>query len=229
MIDSAGGGAPLGAAGPGHDVAYAQQLRTALVVSGIGTAGAYHAGVLRALHEAGVKIDVVAGRGIGVVSALFAAIDGAQRLWDDNGFWRSPTVATLYGWRIVPRIAVGALAVSLAIVALPIAVAALGLLVFPIDFTLKMVGVGAAGGLVQAYLRAADAAFAPDVLPTWLPRLVLLVLGAAGAAALADGWLARGRKARGPIWWHAIRPVVSPGEAARPCLPVRWGLARGPA
>src|SRR5438045_1112411 len=123
MIDSAGGGAPLGAAGPGHDVAYAPQLRTALVLR----------------------------------------------------------------------------------------------------------GVGAAGGLVQAYLRAADAAFAPDMLPTWLPRLVLLVLGAAGAAALADGWLARGRKARGPIWWHAIRPAVSSGEAARHCWRVMWDLVRGAA
>src|SRR5260370_10716879 len=229
MIDSAGGGVPLGAAGPGHDVAYAPQLRTALVLSGIGTAGAYHAGVLRALHEAGVKIDVVAGRGIGVVSALFAAIDGAQRLWDDNGFWRSPNVATLYGWRIVPRIAVGALGVSFAMVAVPIAVAALGLLVFPIDFTLKMVGVGAAGGLVQAYLHAADAVFAADMLPTGPARLVLLVLGAAGAAALVDGWLARGRKVRGPIWWYAIRPVVSSSEAVRHCWRMMWDLVRGAA
>ena len=49
--------------------------------------------MLRALHEAGVKIDIVAGRGIGVVGALFAAVDGAQRLWDDKGFWRAPAVA----------------------------------------------------------------------------------------------------------------------------------------
>src|SRR3954469_10448486 len=82
---------------------YSPQRRTALVLSGIGTAGAYHAGVLRALHEAGVKIDVVAGRGIGVVGALFAAVDGAQRLWDDKGFWRGPAVWSLYRWRFVPR------------------------------------------------------------------------------------------------------------------------------
>ena len=68
---------------------YSPQLRTALVLTGTGTAGAYHAGVLRALHEAGVKIDVVAGCGIGVVGALFAAIDGSQRLWDEKGFWRT--------------------------------------------------------------------------------------------------------------------------------------------
>src|SRR6476661_2913456 len=118
---------------------YSPRRRTALVLTGTGTAGAYHAGVLRALHEAGVKIDIVAGRGIGVVGALFAAIDGAQRLWDDGGFWRSPDVPQMYGWRIIPRIAVGALALSCAVVVLPIAVAALGLIVFPLDFLLKMV------------------------------------------------------------------------------------------
>ena len=39
---------------------YSPKQRTALVLSGTGTAGAYHAGVLRALQEAGVKLDVVA-------------------------------------------------------------------------------------------------------------------------------------------------------------------------
>src|SRR5437867_7988558 len=95
---------------------YSPQRRTALVLTGTGTAGAYHAGVLRALHEAGVKLDIVAGRGIGVVGALFAAVDGAQRLWDDKGFWRSPAVASLYAWRLVPRLAAWALALALAIV-----------------------------------------------------------------------------------------------------------------
>ena len=59
---------------------YSPQRRTALVLTGTGTAGAYHAGVLRALHEAGVKIDVVGAHGVGVVGALFAAVDGTHRL-----------------------------------------------------------------------------------------------------------------------------------------------------
>ena len=81
---------------PGLSEPYSPQRRTALVLTGTGTAGAYHAGVLRALHEAGVKIDIVAGRGVGVVGALFAAVDGAQRLWDDKGFWRAPDMQSLY-------------------------------------------------------------------------------------------------------------------------------------
>src|SRR5437764_9741560 len=91
---------------------YSPQLRTALVLTGTGTAGAYHAGVLRALHEAGVKLDIVAGRGVGVIGALFAAVDGAQLLWSDKGFWRADGVERLYEWRRVPRVVVWALAVS---------------------------------------------------------------------------------------------------------------------
>src|SRR5213083_1551017 len=96
---------------------YSPRLRTALVLTGIGTAGAYHAGVLRALHEAGVKLDVVAGRGVGVIGALFAAIDGAPRLWDDKGFWRAADIGKLYGWRPVLRVIARALALSVVLVA----------------------------------------------------------------------------------------------------------------
>ena len=67
---------------------YSTRLRTAIVLTGTGTAGAYHAGVLRALHEAGLRIDLVAARGAGAIGALFAAVDGVQRLWDKDGPWK---------------------------------------------------------------------------------------------------------------------------------------------
>src|SRR4026208_1571527 len=57
---------------------YSPQRRTALVLTGTGTAGAYHAGVLRALHEAGVKLDILAGHGIRVVGAPAAAGGGRR-------------------------------------------------------------------------------------------------------------------------------------------------------
>ena len=80
-------------------MSYSPQLRTAVLLSGNGTGGAYHAGVLRALHEAGVKIDVVSGRGIGVVGALFAAIDAGAKTWEDGGVWRRRPVPRMYQWR----------------------------------------------------------------------------------------------------------------------------------
>jgi hypothetical protein len=206
---------------------YSPQRRTALVLTGTGTAGAYHAGVLRALHEAGVKIDIVAGRGIGVIGALFAAVDGAQRLWDEKGFWRAPEVRSLYGWRAVARLIGWALASSVVIVAAPIAAVAVGLVVFPIDFLLKMVGAGGAGGLVAAYLRFAEAAFAADALPTWLPRLVLLVLGVAAGLAAVDGWRTGPRRSRGAPWWRAVRAPLTSLTAIDRCWRVMWDLLRG--
>ena len=77
---------------------YSPERRTALVLCGTGVHGAYHAGVLRALQEAGVKIDIIAGQGIGAGAASIAAIDGTARLYDASGIWRSGAARRLYGW-----------------------------------------------------------------------------------------------------------------------------------
>jgi hypothetical protein len=205
---------------------YLPHRRTAIVLTGTGTDGAYHAGVLRALHEAGVKLDIVAARGVGVVGALFAAIDGTQRLWDDKGLWRSGAARTFYSWRRAPRLTVWALAVSLALVAVPLALAAAGLVVFPIDFVLKMVGIGGAGGLLGMYLRLMQSAFAPEGLPTWLPRIVLLALGGAAIVALVNGW-SGGRVTRGAFWWRAVSAPMSSAEIIEQTWRAMWDLVRG--
>jgi len=95
-------------------VQYSPSRRTALVLCGTGAHGAYHAGVLRALQEAGVKIDIVAGQGIGAAAAVLAAIDGGSRLWEADGIWRSPQVKRFYRfnifrWRRRTRRAIGSL------------------------------------------------------------------------------------------------------------------------
>jgi hypothetical protein len=79
--------------------AYSPERRTALVLCGTGAHGAYHAGALRAFQEAGVRIDLLAGHGVGAASAALAAIDGGSRLWEANGIWRSPQAGRLYRWR----------------------------------------------------------------------------------------------------------------------------------
>jgi hypothetical protein len=208
---------------------YSPRLRTALVLTGTGTAGAYHAGALRALHEAGVKIDLVAGRGIGAVGAMFVAIDGAPRLWEDKGFWRVPAVHRLYRWRPVPRVAAAALALAAATVLLPLAVMAAGLAVFPVDFALKIVGGRGAPSLVGSYLRAAESAFAPGGLPTWLPRIVFLVLAIAVAFAFVEGWKSDARRPRGPFWWRAVRGPLWSDPAVEHTWHVVWDMLRGAA
>jgi len=79
-------------------VQYSPSRRTAVVLCGTGAHGAYHAGVLRALQEAGVKLDVVAGQGAGAAGAVLAAIDGGSRLWDAGGIWRSAKSGRFYAW-----------------------------------------------------------------------------------------------------------------------------------
>jgi predicted acylesterase/phospholipase RssA len=205
------------------------------VLTGTGTAGAYHAGVLRALHEVGVRIDVVAARGIGVVGALFAAIDGAQRLWEDNGFWRSgsrsPALRSLYGWCLGTSVIAWAVAIAFAAVTAPLIFMVAGLVVFPLDFLLNLVGLGG-GALVDAYLTVARAAFAPTALPTWLPRAVFLLLATAAAVAGISGWRRQrllGRRGRGAPWWHLVPPPISASSAVNRFWTILWDLLRGAA
>jgi hypothetical protein len=68
------------------------------VLCGTGAHGAYHAGVLKALQEAGVRIDVMAGQGVGAAGATIAALDGVSRLSDADGIWRHPKAPSLYHW-----------------------------------------------------------------------------------------------------------------------------------
>lgn len=211
---------------------YSPERRTALLLTGTGTAGAYHAGVLRALAEAGIKIDVVAGRGVGAVGALFAAIDGGQRLWGDQGLWRGDRVRALYPWRLGLRLAVWALWAALGVVALPLLVMVCGLVVFPLDFVLKVAGVGggSSGGLVTAYLALAERAFASAALPTWLPRVVVLVLGAAGLAVVMLAWLGGdSRRRRGGFAWRIVRAPLVAETAIAACWASLWDLLRGAA
>ena len=208
--------------------AYSPQLRTAVVFSGAGTAGAYHAGVLRALHEAGVKIDLVAGRGIGALAAVFAAIDGGQKLWGEHAFWDAGAVETLYDWRPTLKLAGWALAASLAIVVAPLLAVAVGAVVFPFDFVVRMFGLGGASGLVGVYTRVADRVFAPTALPTWLPRLVVIVLGLAALTIALETMIGSSRRReRGGLWWRGLRAPLSSREVLRRCWTSMWDLAQG--
>jgi hypothetical protein len=100
-------------------VQYSPSRRTALVLCGTGAHGAYHAGVLRALQEAGVRIDLVAGHGVGAAGAMLAAIDGSGRLFEPAGIWRSAQSHALYPWTQAVRVALWALLALLVSLLIP--------------------------------------------------------------------------------------------------------------
>jgi hypothetical protein len=217
------------------DRVYSTRLRTALVLTGSGTAGAYHAGVLRALHEAGVKIDVVAGRGIGAMGAMFAAVDGAARLWEDNGIWKSAAAAHYYSWRPPLRAAGWALLGAAAILAIPAALLALAVIVAIAGLLLTLVGLEGAGTAANgAYARWIETLFAPTALPTIIPRLalfaILMALVALGAG-IAAGFL-RGRprrRTRQGLLWHLVGAPLAPSALFERCAAELWNLIRGAA
>jgi len=63
--------------------------KTALVLSGGGSRGAYQAGVWHALQDLGIKIDMVFGTSVGAIGALFFGMDDpalAEKLWSAIGF-----------------------------------------------------------------------------------------------------------------------------------------------
>jgi hypothetical protein len=224
------GDTPLTSEGP-----YSTRLRTAVVLTGTGTAGAYHAGVLRALHEAGVRIDVVAGRGIGAIAALFAAVDGGQRLWDAEGVWKQPSIARGYAWRAPLRIGGWAIVAGAALLAAPLGLFAVGVLTALAGALLWLVGLTAAStSLTSGYSRALDALFAPGAVPTIMPRLVVLcllvALGALGGTLAAGAMRATARRrVRGGGLWRLLgAPLSSDVLVDRTCTEL-WNLIRGAA
>jgi hypothetical protein len=211
---------------------YSPHQRTALVLTGIGTAGAYHAGVLRALDEAGVKIDVVAGRGIGAVGALFAAIDGGSRLWAPSGVWRRSEVADLYPWRGTLRIVGWLLLVWARLLTIPVAIAAAGVLVYQAALLIEPLGSGTAGRLAGGYVEWVARAFQPGGLPTWLPRLALLLVAAVmGVIAVSAGramlQLPARRRQQDGFWWAVLGAPLSRTRAPVFVHSILWQLISG--
>jgi hypothetical protein len=216
-------------------VSYSPHLRTAVLLSGSGTAGAYHAGVLRALHEAGIKIDVMCGRGIGAVGAVFAAIDAGPKTWEDGGLWRRKPTMRFYKWRPALRAAAVLALLAAAVLLVPLLVLATGVVAYPLSFLVEMISVDTGARLATSYAGAIASAFSAPALPTIIPRLITLLLATAFlvlavAAARSGVELRAGRwyLDRGH-WWARI--VGSPWTAEpglRHVQQVLWHVFRGP-
>ena len=178
---------------------YSPDRRTALILCGTGAHGAYHAGVLRALQEAGVKLDVLAGQGVGAGAAAIAAIDGTPRLWEPNGIWRQPSARRLYGWRRPLLAAVAFAGVALLALFVPLVLAAAGLDIPSLPFLLTALVAAAAAAVL---LAGGDGAIARRSRGPWYWRVLGAPVDAEAARALFTG-----------VIWDLIRgaaPVPRP-------------------
>jgi predicted acylesterase/phospholipase RssA len=211
---------------------YSPERRTALVLSGTGADGAYHAGVLRALHETGIKIDLIGGRGIGALGAVLHAIDGEARLWEPGGVWRGPAAAAIYRWRWPFRWLRALVFAFLAVLAMPL-VALLGIAaIYPVALGLGMAGLEAGTTIAERLLAAMGAAFGPGALPTWIPRATL-ALAAIGLLVLVLGALAERRTQRerrtaaAPALWGLLGAPIDGTGAVRASTNALWAILKG--
>ncbi len=213
---------------------YSPRRRTALVLAGTGAHGAYHAGVLKALHEAGVKIDVMAGRGVGAATAALAAIDGAAGLWAPTGPWLREKDRPAYQWRLPLRIA-GWLTVVLAgVVTFPVLLLLAALVVYPAGFLLEMLGSGLGAEIVGGFSAWLTEAFAGPHLPTYVPRAAMLVGGAVVITLLGGTISARlsapaRREVRRGWWWALVAVPLEAAAIRHIFIDTLWGLIRGAA
>jgi len=202
-------------------------------LTGSGTAGAYHAGVLCALREAGVKIDLVAGRGIGVVGAMFSAVDGDATLWQAGGVWRSAGTRRFYGWRPTLKAAGWTLIVALASLLVPLIAVIGAAIVYPIGFVLRVGGLGLGDRLALGYARLVEMIFQANALPLILPRFIMLALLVL-LCILAVGEVIprvrrRRRRARGVVWWRLLGAPLDVSRVIDHFTDGLWKIMRGAA
>ncbi len=161
---------------------YSPKRRTALVFTGSGSTGAYHAGVLRALDESGVKIDIVVGSGIGAVTAAYAAVGGGPRLYGKGGFWDGVRWGAFYRLRPTVRLALALLGVSFAIFALPVLLGLLLGILFPLLLIADRVAPGAASRVLSLLWVTPEALSGPYLAAQAVPVFALAMLAIVAVA-----------------------------------------------
>ncbi len=195
--------------------------RTAVVFAGSGASGAYHAGVLKALDEAGVRIDLMVGSGVGVVAAAFGAAASGPVLYGEKGLWREISARRVFRLRSGFRFlrALGLVALSAFLVPALLALL-LGLLLpafLAVDF--------ARPGFMADLLRTL-AALAPGLrlffifalaAPTFFGFLFLLFRGAS---------ILRSSKRR---FGEALESAFDLSDIENELARRLWEVARGPA
>jgi hypothetical protein len=204
-----------------------------VIFSGTGCHGVYHAGVLRALHEAGVRVDVVAGHGVGAATAVLAAIDGGAKLGAEAGIWRSPGAHQFYRWRWPLRATALLSVVLAAVLALPLLAAAAFAAAYAIGFLVSLVGAVSGESLVGWASLQASRAFSGTGLPTLVPRLamlvvlVMLVVLAIGPSTARPEASGMSRTVRGRWWWRLLSAPLDAGPLRAAVSRAVWDLVRG--
>ncbi len=161
---------------------FSHHRRTTVILSGEGTASAYLAGALRALTDAGVRIDCLVGVGAGSLVAAMAAIDSGSRLAGKEGFFAHMEADRPWRYRRLYFLSLVLLAACFAVFASPVLFGAAALLSVPLVALTRFLSEQPAEGVVAPWLGRFVAAAEPFYLRALVVPLIAL-------CALWLGWL----------------------------------------
>jgi hypothetical protein len=198
---------------------YQPRRRTALVLLGSGTAGAYHAGVLKALDEAGAKIDVVVGSGVGTIAATFAAAAAGSKLYGPDGFWAGIRWSDLYRLRRALRTAIFFLGLSFGVFLLPVVLALIAGMLFPLVLVADLAMPGLPAALLGNPWATPGALRDPYVAALAVPVFLLC----ASAVVFAASVVIKRRKR----FAEAFESVLDPSAAVTRLRSRLWEVCRG--
>jgi hypothetical protein len=193
-----------------------------VVLAGEGTGVAYLVGAMRALDAAGVRVDVVFGRGGGAIVAAFSALSGEDKIAGKGGLLEAASRARPY--RIAPlyRFAALCLAASFALFAAPALLGLVSVVVLPLQALARGFFSEAAladPGFLSSLVSAVEPYYLPAVA---LPLIVLFLVFS--ARSLRFLWRERGRR-------PGLSEIFPPPFDLRPLerlLSTRlWQLAKG--
>ena len=144
--------------------------------------------MLRALEESGVKIDLVVGSGVGTIAAAYAAVDGGTKLYGPGGFWDHVRWRSFFRLRPAALLVLALSTVSLIVFLLPVVLALLAGLLFPLVLIADRVAPGSPSRLLGRVWIAPESLSGPYLAALALPvfALALLALGAAAVMLLRD-------------------------------------------
>ena len=180
---------PSSAGAGGGIQAYDPSRRTALALIGEGTSAAYLAGAVKALEQAGVRIDLVLGKGVGALVATFSAIQSSNKLLGEGGLFSSVQDTGTWRLRTPYRLALFCLTAAFVVFVSPALLAVLLLLALPFIAAARIVAPAAMAtlfGRIQEHI----AAFSAELDPIYLRAMAFPI--AILFAVLLVGWLLPG-------------------------------------
>lgn len=200
---------------------FSTHRRTAAILLGEGTSAAYLAGVMSALKNAGVRVDMILGKGAGALVAVFSAIDAEERLHGDAGL-----LARASGkrpWRLRPlyKMTLACLLVALAAFLSPVLFGLAAVLALPLQ-ALGQILFGGAETVLPGVSGQGLAALFEAAAPIYLRVMVLPLV--ALCAIWVVWWLssfARQRKAPSLPELYDLEPLAALVET------MLWQAVRG--